>query len=126
MFTGTLVGTTLDWFSRLPEKSITSFEVFSRLFISHLSANKAKPLEVADLFEVKQTKKESTKQFLCRFNEVMVQIPQPNERLFVEAFIKGLRPGSFGESLIKRRSDRMVAVKTRVSPSHKNNSHISH
>jgi len=79
MFAGTLVGTKLDWFSSLPEKSITLFEVFLRSFISHFSTNKAKPLEVVDLIEVKQAKKEFIKQFLCRFREVMVQIPQPNK-----------------------------------------------
>ena len=114
MFAGMLVGTTLDWFSSLPEKSQTSFEVFSSLFISHFSENKVKPLEVANLFKVKQAKKESIKQFLCRFSEEMVQIPQSNKRLFVEAFIRGLRSGSFEESLIERRSDNMAAVKIYV------------
>ena len=32
-----------------------------------------------------------------------MQIAQPNEKVFVEAFIRGLRSGSFGESLIERR-----------------------
>jgi len=45
----------------------------------------------------------------------MVQIPQPNERMFVEAFIRGLRARSFGESLIERRPRDMVVFKIRVA-----------
>jgi len=50
-----------------------------------------------DLFEVKQSKEE-IKQFLCRFNEVVVQILQVNEGMFVEAFIRGLRARTFGDT----------------------------
>jgi len=44
----------------------------------------------------------------------MVQIPEPNERMFVEAFTRGLRAGTFGESLIERRPKSMEAVKVRA------------
>jgi len=71
MFAGTLVGTMLDWFSSLPEGSVMSFEVFTRLFMAHFSANKVKPLGLADLFKLKQAKKESIKQFLCRFSDLV-------------------------------------------------------
>jgi len=50
MFSRMLVGTTLDWFNNLFEGSITSLEVFTRLFISHFAVSKAKPLEFANLF----------------------------------------------------------------------------
>jgi len=50
MFAGTLVGAALDWFSSLPKASITSLEVFTKLFISHFSESRAKPLEIVDLF----------------------------------------------------------------------------
>ncbi|KAK7333534.1 hypothetical protein VNO80_30309 [Phaseolus coccineus] len=98
---------------RLYQQLIVQWEEGDDALIN-FSANKAKPLEVADLFEVKQAKKESIKQFLCRFSEVMVQISHPNERLFVEAFIRGLQSGLFGESLIERRPDCMAAVKIRA------------
>jgi len=32
----TLVGTTLDWFINLPRGSITSLEIFTKLFVAHL------------------------------------------------------------------------------------------
>jgi len=53
--------------------------------------NKVKHLKVGGLFYVKQEKKESLKQFLGHFCEFFVQIAQPNERIFVDAFVKGLQ-----------------------------------
>jgi len=61
------------------------------LFVSHFAVNKTKLQETADLIKVKQSKGESVKQYLRCFNEVVVQIPQPNEGMCVEAFIRGIR-----------------------------------
>jgi len=90
MLAGSLTGTALDWFSTLPERSLTSLEVFVRLFLTHFAKNKTKSPKTADLFEVKQAKGEVGRQYLCRFNGVAVQIPQANEGMFVEAFIRGI------------------------------------
>jgi len=97
------------------EGSVTSLKVFIKLFVAHFAANKAKHPETVDLFEVKQSKGESVKQYLCRFNEVVVHIPQPNEGICVEAFIRGLRSGAFGESLAKRRSEDMATINLRAT-----------
>jgi len=50
MLASTLVGTALNWFSNMLGVFIMSLEVFTGLFVAHFVANKAKPLEVADLF----------------------------------------------------------------------------
>jgi len=89
---------------------VTSLEVFVRLLVAHFAANKTKPLDTADLFDVRQARGETVKQYLRRFNEVVVQISQPN----VEAFIRGLRLGSFGESLVKKRLVDMADVNLRA------------
>jgi len=90
-------------------------EVFVKLFIAHFEANKTKPLETADLFELKQSKEEFMKPFLRRFNEVVAQIPMPNEGMCVEAFIRGLQAGKFGESLVRKRLEDMATVNIRAT-----------
>jgi len=50
MLAGTLVGTTLDWFSNLLGGSLTSLEVFTKLFVAHIATNKAKPPKTTNLF----------------------------------------------------------------------------
>ncbi|RDY00628.1 hypothetical protein CR513_16166, partial [Mucuna pruriens] len=67
----------------------------------HLQAFQAqvKQLEVADLFDIKHAKSESLKQYLKHFNSAIVQVDDPNQKFFVKAFQKGLRAGSFSDSL---------------------------
>jgi len=52
MFVGTLIGTTLQWFSGVPDKSVTSFQEFSRVFKKQFSAKKVEPPRLVDLFDV--------------------------------------------------------------------------
>nr|KYP34617.1 hypothetical protein KK1_044410 [Cajanus cajan] len=95
LFMGTLKKAALDWFSGLPDRSITDFDVFSRLFMAQFAANKKKPPITSDLFDLKQQREESLKDFLQRFNEIALRIASLDERMAVIAFQKGLRSGAF-------------------------------
>nr|KYP56272.1 hypothetical protein KK1_002509 [Cajanus cajan] len=86
LFIGTLKKAALDWFSGLPDRSITDFDVFSRMFMAQFAANKKKPPITSDLFDLKQQCKESLKDFLQRFNEVALRIASLDERMAVIAF----------------------------------------
>ncbi|XP_020207422.1 uncharacterized protein LOC109792422 [Cajanus cajan] len=99
LFMGTLKKAALDWFSGLPDRSITNFDVFNRLFMAQFTANKKKPLITSDLFDLKQQHEESLKDFLQRFNEVALRITSLDERMAVIAFQKGLRSGTFDIAL---------------------------
>ncbi|XP_020216723.1 uncharacterized protein LOC109800346 [Cajanus cajan] len=85
---GTLKKAALDWFSGLPDRSITDFDVFSRLFMAQFAANKKKPPITSDLFDLKQQREESLKDFLQRFNEVALRIASLDERMAVIALKK--------------------------------------
>nr|KYP43650.1 hypothetical protein KK1_034878 [Cajanus cajan] len=85
---GTLKKAALDWFSGLPDQSITDFDVFSRMFMAQFAANKKKPPITSDLFDLKQQREESLKDFLQRFNEVALRITSLDERMAVIAFQK--------------------------------------
>ena len=54
MFMSTFTGTTLEWFSGLPDGHITFFAQFSRLFREQFSVNQVKPPKLYDLFNVRQ------------------------------------------------------------------------
>ncbi|XP_020229084.1 uncharacterized protein LOC109810112 [Cajanus cajan] len=99
LFMGTLKKAALDWFSGLPDQSITDFDVFSRLFMAQFAANKKKPPITSDLFDLKQQREESLKDFMQRFNEVALRIASLDERMAVIAFQKGLRSGAFDITL---------------------------
>ncbi|RDX68102.1 hypothetical protein CR513_52946, partial [Mucuna pruriens] len=55
-------------------------------FESQFAANKTKRLEVADLFDIKQTKTEILKQYLTRFNDAMVRVNDPYQKFFAGPF----------------------------------------
>ncbi|RDY05675.1 hypothetical protein CR513_10461, partial [Mucuna pruriens] len=79
-------------------------------FVSQFAANKAKRLEVADLFNFKQGKGESLKSYLARFNNATVRVNDPDQKFFVKAFQKGLRAGPFCDALALRRPSNMDEI----------------
>ncbi|XP_027910362.1 uncharacterized protein LOC114169420 [Vigna unguiculata] len=101
MFMGTLAEIVLEWFNTISSSSINSFVDFKRVFLESFSANRAKPVEMADMFDIRQNAKESLKQFLNRFTNISMRLVDPNEGLLVNAFVKGLQASSFGESLYR-------------------------
>ncbi|XP_020228199.1 uncharacterized protein LOC109809334 [Cajanus cajan] len=108
---GTLKKAALDWFSSLPDRSITDFDVFGRLFMAQFVANKKKSPITADLFDLKQQRGESLKDFLQRFNEVALRIGSLDERMAVITFQKGLRSGAFDIALDKANCQTMSEVR---------------
>jgi len=56
---------------------------------------------VANLFDVKQSSNETLRDYLNRFCDACTCIMSPNEKILVDAFLKGLRANSFSESLVR-------------------------
>ncbi|RDX66330.1 hypothetical protein CR513_54905, partial [Mucuna pruriens] len=71
----------------LPPRSIQTFKDLANSFLSQFAANKVKRLEVANLFDIRQTEGESLKNYLVRFNNAT----------------KGLRAGPFNDALALRK-----------------------
>ncbi|RDX73390.1 Retrovirus-related Pol polyprotein, partial [Mucuna pruriens] len=98
----------------LPPRSIHTFSDLARLFLSQFAANKAKKMEVADLFDIKQARGESLKGYLARFNTATVRVNDPDQKFFVKAFQKGLRVGPFSDALALRRPASMEEIRMRA------------
>ncbi|RDY00323.1 hypothetical protein CR513_16514, partial [Mucuna pruriens] len=81
-------GIAMRWFSSLLPHSITSFADLAATFESQFTTNKTRHLETIDLFDIKQKKTETLKQFLTRFHKAMVQVENPDQKNFVKAFQK--------------------------------------
>ncbi|XP_020211208.1 uncharacterized protein LOC109796017 [Cajanus cajan] len=111
LFMGTLKKAALDWFSGLPDRSITDFDVFSRLFMAQFAANKKKPPITSDLFDLRQQREESLKDFLRRFNETAMRVASLDEKMAVIAFQKGLRSGAFDIALERANCQTMSEVR---------------
>ncbi|RDX82668.1 hypothetical protein CR513_36521, partial [Mucuna pruriens] len=60
------------WITTLPAWSIRMFNDLVGSFVSQFAANKVKRLEVADLFDIKQSREESLKSYLAHFNNATI------------------------------------------------------
>ena len=101
MLMSTLSGTALEWFISLPDGHITSFDQFATLFREHYLVNKAPTRLSYDVFYVKQYQGESMKDYLNRFAIQVVCLKPTDEAMIVLAFVKGMLPGPFSESLLR-------------------------
>ncbi|RDX66338.1 hypothetical protein CR513_54902, partial [Mucuna pruriens] len=114
LFPGTLRGVAMQWMTMLLPRSIQTFKDLAGSFVSQFAANKVKKLEVANLFDIRQTEGESLKNYLARFNNATVRVDDPDKKFFVKAFQKGLRAGPFSDTLALRKPVNMEEIQVRA------------
>jgi len=100
MLMSTLSGAALEWFISLPDGHITSFDQFTTLFREQYLVNKAPTRLSYDVFDVKQYQGESLKDYLNKLAIHVVHLKPTDEAMVVHAFVKGMLPGPFSESLL--------------------------
>jgi len=97
----TLAGATLEWFVNLPDGHITTFDQFVMLFREQYLVNRVPTRFSYDVFDIKQYQGESLKEYLNRFGVQVVRLKPTDEVMTVHAFVKGMLPGPFSESLLR-------------------------
>ncbi|XP_057250713.1 uncharacterized protein LOC130591415 [Beta vulgaris subsp. vulgaris] len=102
-FPATLKGVAQKWFNNLPPNSVNNFTELSILFTSHFVANRQEQKNNMHLGKVVQGPKEALRSYVKRFNLEALQIQDPNAGVAFDAFIRGLRPGSFKFNLVKKK-----------------------
>ncbi|RDX80111.1 hypothetical protein CR513_39363, partial [Mucuna pruriens] len=109
-----LRGVTMRWFLGLPSRSIHTFNDSAVAFVSQFATNWVKRLKVANLFNIRQIKSKSLKQYLACFNSATVLVDVLDQKFFVKEFQKGLRTGSFSDSLALRKLVSMGEIRARA------------
>ncbi|XP_015937749.1 uncharacterized protein LOC107463468 [Arachis duranensis] len=94
-----LYGAALLWFSNLPAGSITSFDEFAKLFINYFAASKIYVRDSDYLSTIKQEQHKSLKEYMMRFTEAAMQIPDLNPEVQLHAIKSGLRPKKIQEAI---------------------------
>ena len=100
-FPTTLKGFARHWFSKLALASIASFAELSRSFVSHFIGGRRHQKPVTHLLSIKQDKDESLRSYLTRFNEEVLQVEEPDDKVTMTAFLGGLSSSSFLFSVMK-------------------------
>ncbi|XP_020989559.1 uncharacterized protein LOC110276783 [Arachis duranensis] len=94
-----LDGDALLWFSKLPEGSISSFEELAKSFIDYFAAARIYVHGSDYLGTIRQGPHESLKDYMTRFMEATMEIPDLDPVVHLRALKAGLKPGKFRETI---------------------------
>ncbi|XP_057740343.1 uncharacterized protein LOC130957504 [Arachis stenosperma] len=94
-----LDGAALFWFSKLPEGSISSFEELAKSFIDYFAVARIYVHGSDYLGTIRQGPQESLKDYMTRFLEATMEIPDLDPAVHLHALKAGLKPGKFRETI---------------------------
>ena len=101
-FPTTLKSSARQWFANLPLASIANFGELSKSFVSHFIGGRRHQKPATHLLSIKQGNTKSLRSYLTRFNEEVLQIEEPDDKVSMTAFLAGLRSSSFLFSITTR------------------------
>ncbi|XP_057775342.1 uncharacterized protein LOC130994313 [Salvia miltiorrhiza] len=93
-FGSSLIGSALQWYTNLPNNSISSFAQLTDVFVQQYVNNRKLEKISEDLYAIVQRHGEPLWDYIGRFNKEKVSITNCSEQTAVTAFRKGLLPGS--------------------------------
>lgn len=104
VFLTTLARLSQCWFNRLKPRFIGFFEDFSTLFLHHFASSKRYHKTPLSLFSMKQQNKETLREYIQHFNQLVLEVPSTILEILVSIFSQGLVEGNFFRSLAKKPS----------------------
>ncbi|KAL5581265.1 hypothetical protein UlMin_013707 [Ulmus minor] len=114
-FGSSLIGPALQWFTNLPNNSISSFAQLTDTFVEQFTSSKKLEKLSGDLYRVQQRRSEPLRDYVSRFNREKVIIPFYYQETAVDAFRKGLLPdGELYKELTKFNCTSMEDVLARA------------
>ena len=94
-------GSTRSWFRKLSLRTFDSFGNLSRIFIANFMSCRVRKKNASHLFIVYQKDGESLKDYVKHFNQDVLKVEDPSDKVVVMAMMKGLRPSQLFDSLSK-------------------------
>ncbi|GFS39997.1 hypothetical protein Acr_00g0066070 [Actinidia rufa] len=94
-------GSVRSWFRKLPLGTIDSFDNLSRLFVANYMSCKIIQKNVSHLFTIHQKEIEGLKDYVKRFNQVVLEVEDPSDKVMIMAMMEGLQLGPLFDFLSK-------------------------
>ncbi|GFZ10537.1 hypothetical protein Acr_21g0011360 [Actinidia rufa] len=113
-FSATLKGPARSWFRKLSPGTIDSFGDLSRLFVANFMSCKNRQKNASHLFTVHQKETESLKDFVKRFNQAILEVEDPSDKVIIMAMMEGLRPGPLFDSFSKSVPETLSALQSKA------------
>ncbi|XP_057432509.1 uncharacterized protein LOC130725281 [Lotus japonicus] len=105
----------MAWFTTLPRGSITNFPNFSSKFLVQFSTSKTKQVTIEDLYNVRQSERETLKQYVKRFSAASVKIEESELHACERSFKNGLQPGKLNRKLSHKPARSMAEIRARAN-----------
>ncbi|GFZ18398.1 hypothetical protein Acr_27g0001370 [Actinidia rufa] len=113
-FSATLKGPARSWFQKLSPGTIDSFGDLSRLFVANFMSCRNRQKNASHLFTIHQKETESLKDFVKRFNQAILEVEDPSDKVIIMAMMEGLRPGPLFDSLSKNVPETLSTLQSKA------------
>ncbi|GFZ16906.1 hypothetical protein Acr_26g0001760 [Actinidia rufa] len=113
-FSATLKGPARSWFRKLSPGTIDSFGELSRLFVANFISCRNRQKNASHLFTVHQKETESLKDFVKQFNQAILEVEDPSDKVIIMAMMEGLRPDPLFDSLSKNVPETLSALQSKA------------
>ncbi|KAF2540749.1 hypothetical protein F2Q68_00030978 [Brassica cretica] len=91
-FGSTLIGPALQWYINLPTRSISSFASLSDKFVERFASSRSLEKTSNGLYEILQHRVVPLRDYIARFNQEKVAVPDCSIPTAISAFKRGLLP----------------------------------
>jgi len=115
VFSTSLTGEALDWFSELPANSIDSFATLKARFSTQFASLRPAILTVNNLVNIRQEDGESLRSYLDRYNRMSVKIKDLSDEIARHHFSYGLQPGVFADKISRMKPKMMEEMRERAA-----------
>jgi len=115
VFSTSLTGEALEWFSELPTGSIDSFATLKARFSTQFAPLRPAILTVDNLVNIRQEDGESLRSYLDRYNRMSVKIKDLSDEIARHHCSYGLQPGVFANKISRKKPKTMEEMRERVA-----------
>jgi len=109
-FPATLKGVAQSWFNDLAPRSITCFQDLTDKFVNQFLASHKERRTSIHLSKIKQGPQESLAEFVKRFHQEAMLIPNLEDGVAYTSFLNGLKSGRFKFSLAEQKETTLAEV----------------
>jgi len=115
VFSTSLIGEALEWFSELPANIIDSFATLKARFSTQFAPLRLAILTVDNLVNIRQEDGESLRSYLDRYNRMSVKIKDLSDEIARYHFSYGIQPGVFADKISRKKPKTIEEMRERAT-----------
>ncbi|GFZ10956.1 hypothetical protein Acr_22g0003540 [Actinidia rufa] len=99
---------------KLPPGTIDSFSDLSKLFVANFMIYRIRQKNASHLFTVHQKETDALKDYVKRFNQAVLEVEDPSDKVVIMAIMEGLWSGLLFDSLSKNVPETLSALQSKA------------